>query len=214
MSSKQGFCTKITSHQNTAFTPHYHFPFCKYRHKEANDEFLHISVDRDKWDTLWWLGVVSHALSEVIVYFGVKQKTRRQNELKKKITSTVLAASSSLLFSPGALFFFLVFTLEVCLPDSFFSIVNACFLLCSGGVSLRVPWGGVRLLILTKLCSDAGFGSFTPQWTLTLNLGFDGKRTLLWPCYRVFLFTFTTVGFFQESGVVTIVMASFKLPWR
>lgn len=209
---KNGFCTKITSHQNTVFTPHYHFPFCKYRQKEANDLFLYISIDGDKSYTLW-LGVVSHALSDVIVYFGAKQKTRRQNELDK-ITSTVLAASSSVLSSLGPCFLFcFVFILKVCLPDSFFSTIKACFLLYRGGVRFRVPWG-VCLLILTKLCSDAGFGSFTPEWTLTLNLGLDGKQTLLWPCNSLFLFTFTTLGLFQESGMVTIVMASFKLPWR
>lgn len=171
-----------------------------------------ITSDKDKQETLGQFWVVSHALSDVIVYFGVKQRTRRQNELVK-ITSTVLAASS-LLFSLRAPLFFLlhIFSLNVYLPDSLFSIVKACLLLYSGGVSLWVLWG-VHLLILTKLCSDAGFSSFTFYWTLTLNLGFDGKQTLLWPCNSL-LFTFTTLGFFKESGMVTIVMASFKLPWR
>lgn len=38
------------------------------------------------------LGEVSHAQCDVIVYFGVLESTRRQNELDKT-TSTVLAAS-------------------------------------------------------------------------------------------------------------------------
>lgn len=69
---------------------------------------------------LWWLGVVSHALSDVIVCFGMKQKTRRQNELAK-ITSTVLAASS-LLFSLRTCFlFFSCFHTQSLSPRFFFS---------------------------------------------------------------------------------------------
>lgn len=116
-----------------------------------------ISSDRDKRDTVRQFGVVSHALTDVIVYFGVKQRTRRQNELAK-ITSKVLAASALV----SGLSFLSVFTLNDYLPDSLFSIIKACLLLYSGGVSLRVPWG-VCVLILTKLFSDAGFSAFTPQ---------------------------------------------------
>lgn len=168
-----------------------------------------ISSDRDKRDTVRQFGVVSHALSDVIVYFGVKQRTRRQNELAK-ITSTVLAASSLVL---GPCFFLNVFTLSVYLPDSLFSIIKACLLLYSGGVSLRVPWG-VCLLILTKLFSDSGFSAFTPQWTLTLNLGFDGKQTYSDPVTAFFSSLLQPWAFSRESGIVTIVMAFFKFFWR
>lgn len=54
-----------------------------------------VSNKGHKRDTLrlCWFGEVSHAQCDVIVYFGVGERTRRQNELDKT-TSTVLAASS------------------------------------------------------------------------------------------------------------------------
>lgn len=125
LTSQQVFWTNIPSHQKTLFTPHYHFFSENIEANSLSDYQLMmnsstISSDRDKRDTVRQFGVVSHALSDVIVYFGVKQRTRRQNELAK-ITSTVLAASSLV---SGPRFFFNVFTLNVYLPDSRFFVLH------------------------------------------------------------------------------------------
>lgn len=167
-----------------------------------------ISTDRDKRDTVRQFRVVSHALSDVIVYFGVKQRTRRQNELAK-ITSTVLAASSLVLGPISSLTFSHSTSISQILCSPSLKPVYSCKVWSK----LRVPWG-VCLLILTKLFSDAGFTAFTPQWTLTLNLGFDGKQTYSDPVTAFFSSLLQPWAFSRESGIVTIVMAFFKFFWR
>lgn len=54
------------------------------------------SERRDTSEPVCWSGEVSHAQCDVIVYFGVGKRTRRQNELDKT-TSMVLATSSCFL---------------------------------------------------------------------------------------------------------------------